>query len=392
MGLKLISFFLSLVALYLAYAIFDITIDFDSVIWVLILGFIILVFSLARVFLIASVSDFDGFFLLASDILFISLLVMFTGGTSNPFSSSILVTLAVAIAVLPKHQSLILVVASVIAYAFWTFNGNDHAHHDVSFELHLYGMWINFLVSAVLLFVFISYATRLLRENEKQLRIAREKILRDEQLVGIATLTASTAHSLATPLSTMSILLEDVEEGDKLESSCLKMLKEQIAVCRSYLSGVVQAAKQSNIVDYRKITVEELITQLKQHINLLFPQANVEFKIASSELSAAVKYSQTLFFAVANIIDNAIQSCESKVSIEVVKSEQFCIKISDDGPGIDKTTVENLSRPFISSQSSGMGVGIFLTNSTIEQAGGSLKMTTNSHGGSCVELNIPYFS
>ncbi len=392
MGLKLISFFLSLITLFLAKFVFDIDVDFDSVLWILILGFIILVFSLARLLFISTVNRFDGFFFLASDILFISLLVMFTGGTSNPFSSSILVTLAVAIAILPKHQSLILVISSVIAYAFWTFNGDDHAHHHVSFELHLYGMWINFFLSAVLIFVFISYAMSLLKENEKQLRLAREKILKDEQLVGIATLTASTAHSLGTPLSTMSILLEDVEEGKSLDRSSLNLLKEQINVCKSYLAGVVKAAKQSNIVDYGKVSVGDLVLQLKEHIHLLFPNANVRFNLESSVKESFVKYSQSLFFAIANLIDNAIQSCETEVFIELLDKDLLCIKIIDDGPGFTDDDILNLSKPFTSSQPDGMGVGIFLTNSTIEQAGGSLSMTTNSKGGSCVELNIPYYS
>ena len=389
-GLKLTTLLISLAGLLITVVLFEVDIAFEKLKWVFLFGVSCLIFSGSRFFIALPLWRYEPFFALATDILFISLIVLFTGGTSNPFSSSILVPLAVAVAILPKNQSLILVICSIIAYGLWTFNMDEHAHHHTSFELHLYGMWINFCVSAVLLYIFIAYAMTQLKQNELLLRNAREKILKDEQLVGIATLTASTAHSLGTPLSTMSILLEDVKTGEELNESDLGLLKKQIMVCKSYLNGLVNAVKKGKVVDYSHIPVEDLLNQLREHINLLFPIASVSFAAKKGLALKRIPFSQTLFFAIANLIDNAIQSAENQVTIELYGDSKLIMKIIDDGPGITKDVMENLGQPFISSKSEGLGVGIFLTNSTIEQAGGTLSIMSNPEGGSIVELRIPF--
>ena len=380
----------SLTVLLFSWSFFDLEIDFRIITWIFFFGSSALAIGVLRLKWSSPIGPRDVFFLLAADIVFISLLVHVTGGIANPFSSFILVPLALSIVLLALKLSSCLVVISGAIYGYWTLNMGEHAHHRMSFELHLYGMWANFLLSAVLLFLFISYVMNRLREKENQLRITREKILKDEQLVGIATLTANTAHSMGTPLSTMQILLEDVDQGHGLSDKALYLLRDQVEVCRQYLAGLVNAARTSKIVDYDQTPIDQLKANLQQHVNLLFPERRVDFTGLEVEGDTQVKYSQTLFFAIANILDNAIQSAEDLVKVvTAIDGHFFKITIEDDGPGLKSEDRVSIEQPFLTESASGMGVGLFLTNSTIEQAGGNIQIQDRIPHGTIFTIAIP---
>ena len=390
-SLKLITFFLAYLGLLSAEYFFSIEFEWDVLYWVLVAGTLAIIAGLFWYYRSPSGIGSGGtFFMLSTDILFLSGIVFFTGGTLNPFSSSILVPLAISMTLLPKRASFTLVVVCIAIYAVWTFGGDEHAHHHVSFELHLYGMWINFFVSAILLYIFVIYAMAQMKSKERLLGLAREKILKDEQLVGIATLTAGTAHSLGTPLSTMTLLLEDVDNGEQIDAESLQMLKDQIYTCKSYINGLVSASKQAHSVEFSEIEVGAFAAQLREHVNLLFPQAHVDMMLSDECKACVMKFSQTLFFAIANLVDNAIQNSRSKVKLEFLKEKVLVIKITDDGAGFSQEQRENFGQPFFSTKKEGFGVGIFLTSSTIENAGGHLTVTRSGKQGATVEVTIPF--
>ena len=130
------------------------------------------------------VTQWEVFFLLISDSIVLYFLVEHSGGGSNPFTSSLLVPLALSAALLRRMFGLGIVIFSILIYASWTFNVDGHMHHmdHSTFSLHLYGMWINFVVSALIIFIFVSYAMDSVRTRDNQLQQAREKILRDDDV------------------------------------------------------------------------------------------------------------------------------------------------------------------------------------------------------------------
>ena len=75
-----------------------------------------------------------------------------------------------------------------------------------SFTVHVIGMWLGFVLSAVLIAHFVVSMGETLREQERSLSEARERALRDERVVAVATLAAGAAHELSTPLATMAVV------------------------------------------------------------------------------------------------------------------------------------------------------------------------------------------
>jgi two-component system sensor histidine kinase RegB len=86
-----------------------------------------------------------------------------------------------------------------------------------------------------------------------------------ERCLGLAALSAGAAHELSTPLSTISVLVSDLREGDSPPSDwreSIEMLWTQVQLCRRSLSELAGAAGVESLGQLRSVRVNELIAQV----------------------------------------------------------------------------------------------------------------------------------
>ncbi|WP_054113510.1 ATP-binding protein [Marinagarivorans algicola] len=334
---------------------------------------------------------------LLTDVLFLSAVIHFTGGIINPFTSSLLVPIALAVTLLPRIYTLILISIACGIYGYWlmTVDQAHMAHHN--FSLHLYGMGINFLLSAMLLTIFISHALELVKKHEKMLIATREKIIKDEQLVGIASLTANTAHALGTPLQTLTIITDDLTAGTPLDDQTLAIIKQQLKSSQSYLQQLVHTAKIADSNAHPSMSIDEVLIKIKNHYDLQ-PHSKKLICPYAHHFIQTIDYNESLFFAIINLIDNALRAASHIVTLEIkiINNSTLSLLISDDGIGIPKHIVHEIGTPFIHSRSNpnnsgrqGLGLGYYLSNYTIEQNNGKLLMTNAIGGGARTEIQLP---
>ncbi|PCK08881.1 MAG: hypothetical protein COA42_06915 [Alteromonadaceae bacterium] len=396
--LKFILISTAAVILFIAHRYFKIDLPYQQLSTYIVLAYIVLGLWLARLRSTFPISEQEIFTLLVIDVLFIYLLIKSSGGGSNPFTSSLLIPIALGAALIRKWFSIPIVALSMAVYALWFFGGdeNAHAHHTAaqsSFNLHIYGMWINFIISAIALFVFITYATDSVRASDAQLRSAREKILKDEQMVAVATITTSTAHALGTPLSTMAILMEQAENDGELDPESIYIANQQIQICKKHLANIVRSAKSVKSPDLVALKIGILFNELNEHVQLSHPDKDVIFNCDPAVQDASILKNQLLDMAMINLIENALDSAASTVNISAKASEESasCLNIAilDDGPGVSEEVRANLGTPFISSKPEGWGLGVYLSHSTVEQFGGKISMRVNATGGTLTEITLP---
>lgn len=132
-----------------------------------------------------------------------SVLLYLTGGASNPLVSYYLVPVSIAAATLARQLSwavagLAFACYSLLLVWYRPVAALAPAMHHGDVNLHVLGMWANFAVSAGLISYFLVNMATELRRQQQHLTRQREEQLRDEQLLGIATLAAGAAHELGT--------------------------------------------------------------------------------------------------------------------------------------------------------------------------------------------------
>ena len=127
------------------------------------------------------------------DTLVLGYLLHFTGGASNPFITLLLVPIALSAAALTVNA--VLAVAALVgaAYAillFWYVPLPVPMQSTGGFSLHVLGMGVNFVIMAVLLGFFINRLARAVRLQQLEMQRVRERALRDEGILAIATQAA----------------------------------------------------------------------------------------------------------------------------------------------------------------------------------------------------------
>jgi len=352
------------------------------------------------------ISQKELFFHIMVDVVILFILILNTGGASNPLISYLLVLLAVTATLLPASYVYALAGGGILIYTYFLLLeiGADHnmesdtMDQDTIFELHLVGMWIIFLVSAVLISVFLTRMASAIRERELNLAKARENEMRNEQLVAIGTLAAGTAHALGTPLSTMSILLTDLDklETEELGNDRVKeditVLKQQVTRCKDSLNQLIRYYHKDNPAASENILLSDFVSDIQDYITNIHPMAVVEFNI-KAENDPLVASELSLRHAVINIIENGIKAAREKVEVtfrvDQGNAGEMEISINDDGPGIPAKVMENMGEPFISTRKDSMGLGIFLANAAIQRLGGTIEMFNLKIGGALTLIKLP---
>lgn len=351
------------------------------------------------------ISQRELFAQLVLDAAFLIVLLFYTGGASNPLISYLLVLLAVGATLLIQFYVTLFSIGSIMVYTLFLLSElqNEHSDHMmVNFQLHLVGMWVTFVLSAVLITLFVTRMAAAIRSREVTLAKARENEMRNEQLVAIGTLAAGTAHALGTPLSTMSVLLTDLDKlsAEELRKTPLKddisLLRQQVMRCKDSLNQLTQFYNKSNKAELLGTHCAELIADIRDYIVNIHPRARVQFNVDPTSGALRIAADLSLRHAVINLIENAIKAARSSVIVDcrpcpADKEGKSCVEIciQDDGPGIPASVMENMGEPFISTRKDSMGLGIFLANAAIQRHAGSIEMFNHKSGGAMSIIRLP---
>ena len=348
------------------------------------------------------ISELELFAQLVADAAILIFILLATGGASNPLISYLLVLLAVGATILHQRYVNVFAIANIAVYTTFLLSElqAEHSDHMVeNFQLHLVGMWVTFVVSAILITLFVTRMAEAIRSRELTLARSRENEMRNEQLVAIGTLAAGTAHALGTPLSTMSVLLTDLDKysDEELKKMSIKedisLLRQQVVRCKDSLNQLTRFYNKADRQTRYDGAITTFMDEIQDYIVNIHPRANVRFEIQDSAQSANIPYDLSLRHAVINLVENAIKAANSQVIVTCLVSAKpdplIEIIIQDDGPGIPASVMENMGVPFISTRKDSMGLGIFLANAAIQRASGKIEMFNLKNGGAMSIIRLP---
>jgi len=327
------------------------------------------------------------------DLLMIGAWLYFTGGYTNPLVSLLLLPIAVAIVLVPLGQSIAVTVAGVAIYTslvIWN-TPVTHEHNSANLaQLHLVGMWVTFATTAAILLLVVGALARRLRQQQAQLAQIRETRLRDEQIIALGLSAASVAHRLGTPLNTMTLLVEEIKAaaaGGEPNADDLALMEQQLALCSRHLQQLSTAAMQARASQLETLPARDWVERLRESATLLWPGAAIEWRQPAPDCPVAVD--ATLDQAVLNVLANAVTASPSWVAVAARKAADGRLElvVEDHGDGLDSTPEGTLGDQVVNSEN-GLGVGLFLSNATIQRLGGTLKARASAEGTTII-IDLP---
>jgi PAS domain S-box-containing protein len=241
------------------------------------------------------------------------------------------------------------------------------------------------------------------KRAEEQLRDTRAELAHVARLTTMGELAASIAHEVNQPLGAI------VGNAD----ICLRWLKQEpvdLAMLREALEDIAgDGHRASQVISRIRSLAKKQVPEkapvdlsdiAREVLALLSHEAQRKQVELRSELKSPlpsvaadrVQLQQVLLNLVMNGIEamSEIEDGRRELKIETEGSaESVLVTVSDSGPGLDAAQAEQIFKPFHTTKSDGMGMGLAISRSIIESSGGKLWAESNQRGGATFKFALP---
>lgn len=323
--------------------------------------------------------------LLAFDIAQLAIMMFLTGGLENPFAFFFLGPVLLSATALPPHMTAMLggfamLCATLLVFFHYPLPWSD-TDRPAFPDDYLLGVWISILLA---IFVIGVYA-RQIAEEQRQLAdafAATELVLaREQHLSQIDGLAAAAAHALGTPLSTISVVVKELEREigpDSPHADDIALLREQTQRCRDILAKLNELSGEGEPFDRMPLPtlIEEVVAP---HRNF---GIEIGVNLPSDETTPFGARNPAILYGLGNILENAVDFAQQRVEVTADwDDDEISLIISDDGPGFAPEVMSRIGEPYVrsrrrrrmyASDDTGLGLGFFIAKTLLERSGATL--------------------
>ena len=323
-----------------------------------------------------------------------------TGGIFNPFSFLLVIPAIVSSTFLSMGTTIILgfitsVLLLIISFNYLPLPGEEmNLLHFPNF--YKTGIIISILIGLIFLSYFgIRFAGEK-KKTEEAFKKLQEVIYKEYELESLGGQAAAAAHSLGTPLATISVVAKELKKeiGNNSElSKDIDLLISQSKRC----SEILKRISKKQIEEDKFFSSTKLEDLLEEILNSFKETSSKEINLISNndKNKIDIQRSAEMIYGLRNFIGNAIKFSKSKVNIFLTSdNKEIRVTVNDDGPGFPKDIIEKLGEPYIKSRSlelnsnSGLGLGTFLGKTLLERQNAKLLFKDDKNlGGASVVIS-----
>lgn len=248
---------------------------------------------------------------------------------------------------------------------------------DVLHEMNIFELQ---LLSAVL--ALVGYFIGIVVDEQRQVA---EELKYSLRLAAAGEMAAALAHELNQPITALLTygkacehLLARQEHGAVLNDAIGKMIAESTRA-----SDVVSRLRgffRSGALQLEPVHIGAIVDTIERRFRAQFDEHGVKLDIVPMPALAVRVDRLQIELVLRNLIENAFDAIithEPGLRHIRIRSEQntagsLCITVEDNGNGVSGEAAVRLFEPFISSKSSGLGLGLVLSRAIIEAHGGTL--------------------
>ena len=325
-------------------------------------------------------SDRSAFIFLLIDILQLGVLLYLSGGITNPFVIFILIPSVFSSSNLSLRTNTLLVILTIFIIVFLTFNYQDLPINLNSDFHNNHYFYYSIPLSLIIALVFLNYFAMTFgtqsRLRKEALGKMEEVMAKEHELLSLGGQAAAAAHSLGTPLSTITIIAHDLMKqfkGQKDLEKDIELLNSQVERCNEILKRLTLNPveedefidKDINIRDY----LHEIISSFKE-----ISKKEFVFNFDQDSNPKKISKSIEIVYGLRNFIGNANKFAKNSIFINLKSDSEFTeITIEDDGNGYPRDIISKIGEPYLKSNYSkdkskeGLGLGLFSGKTLLEK-------------------------
>jgi len=239
---------------------------------------------------------------------------------------------------------------------------------------------------------------------KRKLEQAHERLIESEKMAALGRLSATLSHELRNPLAGLKgasqLLLRKTSNNDE-RKQYVHLILEEVERLGKIVEDLIHFAKpkvlQYDLIDANKIIEDTILLHME---NLTQKGITLRKRLSKLPLIKADrdKFKQVIVNIILNAMDAMTDSGELLVSSSVTISEETgrevaTFQFKDTGKGISDEILANVFEPFFTTKSDGVGLGLAVCKSIIQQHGGSILIQSNKNStdstGTLISFEIP---
>ena len=228
------------------------------------------------------------------------------------------------------------------------------------------------------------------------------QLLHLSRLGAMGQMAVALAHELNQPLTAIVSYLTSARRHLRQGAS------QDAAVLAVALDGASEQARRAaqivrhlrsfvskNKSGYEQATISTVIMEISELLLIAARQADVrvDFRLEpdTEVWGDRVQIQQVVFNLMRNAIEAMTGSPRRELSVSTVRLDDHVrICVADTGPGLDPQVAARLFEPFVTTKPDGMGVGLSICRTIIEQHGGTLWLEPIADGGAAFHFTLPF--
>ena len=238
------------------------------------------------------------------------------------------------------------------------------------------------------------------QQSELRMREMQAELVHFSRMSAVGTMASALAHELNQPLTAIANYLEAGRDLlDTPDADSLSMAQEAMdeAAKQSVRAGKIVRKLRDYVargeISARVAPLRPLLTDAISLARIGTPSDTVQIRCTVDPALEAVSVDPIqIQQVVINLLRNAFEALETFAGAEIEITATpgppgfATIAISDNGPGIEPDIAAQLFRPFTTSKTSGMGLGLSICQTIIEAHGGEIAAEARSQGGHVLSI------
>ena len=236
------------------------------------------------------------------------------------------------------------------------------------------------------------------QEHERRLGELRAQLAHVSRLNDLGQMASALAHEVNQPLAAIANYISGARRLFAAGNhSGAWQAMERVGAQADRARQIIQRLRDFARKGEAEKRVESLPRTIEEASALALvgvgQEVSLHIRVADEAAEAVidkVQIQQVLLNLMRNAVEAMAGSARRELSISTARAgEMVAISVADTGPGLPEQVRARLFQPFVTTKSTGMGVGLSVSRAIVEAHGGELRAEDAEGGGTVFRLTVP---
>jgi signal transduction histidine kinase len=210
----------------------------------------------------------------------------------------------------------------------------------------------------------------------------------------------STSHDLRAPLTSVMGLINITERSQNPEdvTKYLAMMRDRVHSLDRFIKDITDYSRNNRLeIKKEKVNIVDLAQEVWENLKFTPEAENIKFEIDIPDDLTIDSDRSRLQVIIANLISNAVRYHDSRKREQYIRlryqvsGRVFCIKIEDNGQGIDREYHTKIFDMFYraNEKSKGSGLGLYIVKEALMKLSGSIQLDSTPGLGTTITIKLP---